>query len=308
MTPRAESRPARPGSDAQRSSQGPQSFPSGRPIGVGHIIQARLCRNPLSRLDFFESTARIFGSLPFFSPKPEESAGPRPGGAERSGVSVDATLSAVILNLGACNTAAKWCSVMMVKIRWFVVTAGIAFYLAALALPSFRSILVSSDETYTGLTAFQVGFFSLISWEPTDPWFWILSVAWFANPMILISLIAISRRRWRLAGVTAGIGLACCLQVLLCLGSIVAGCPGYWAWVGSAGFLLASSFRLGLRGEGSNSAHLKIVKPDDYLRRCNLTGKRFSERSIELRENGRTSFFVEAWQHILNFRRSKPGQ
>lgn len=188
--------------------------------------------------------------------------------------------------------------------RGLVVATGIAFYLVGLAMPSCRFTQFASEDFFSGFSAFVVGFCSLICWQPAEPFYWILSIAWLANPLIWLSLISTCFGRWRIAGIAAGCALVCCLQVLPWFGPLVAGCPGYWIWSGSAVVLLGSSLWLGSKGEESGNAHVKIVTSDDYLYGRHLTGKRFSEPFLALPENRHSCFLAESWQYILALCRS----
>lgn len=195
---------------------------------------------------------------------------------------------------------------MGVRVRWLVVGGGSVLYAAALAMPTYRSIVNSSDPPiYPGLAAFLIGLRFLIRWEPTDAWFWVLSAAWLANPAIWISLIAAACGRWRTAGIAAGCGLALCLQVLPWFGAIVAGYPGYWTWCGTAALVVGASLWLGIIGEGSSSPHFKITKSNDHLSLYWRTGERSPNCFCE--SNKKRHFFrADTWRHILSICRIRP--
>jgi hypothetical protein len=125
---------------------------------------------------------------------------------------------------------------------WVVAVIGAALYAAALDLPTYCPFNPQfSDTTYPGADAFRVGWVALTAWEPGEVDFWLLSSAWLGNPAIWAAVIAAGCGRWRVAGVGAGCGLVLCLSVLPRFGGMVAGHPGFWAWSGSAAFLLVAS-------------------------------------------------------------------
>lgn len=126
--------------------------------------------------------------------------------------------------------------------RLVVAGTGMAFYLAALVLPTYSPFNPHfSDTVYSGAHAFRAGWRAIMAFEPKEVDFWLLSAAWLANPVLWISFVAAGCGRWRIASVFSSCGLVLSLTVLLRFSSMVVGYPGFWAWSGSASILLIGS-------------------------------------------------------------------
>ena len=97
-----------------------------------------------------------------------------------------------------------------------------------------------SDTTYTGYVAFGT-WKVLLDWQPWDIDWWVLGGCWFANPAVWLAIAFILVGWWRAGAIAAGCGLLLGLVVLPRYHPIIAGLPGYWAWVGSAVVLLTPS-------------------------------------------------------------------
>jgi hypothetical protein len=81
----------------------------------------------------------------------------------------------------------------------------------------------------------------LLERKPGDLNWWVLGLAWLVNPAIWAAITLTVAGRRRAAGAAAGCGMVLALVTLPWYFSGVAGLPGYWAWVGSAGVVLAAA-------------------------------------------------------------------
>jgi hypothetical protein len=125
--------------------------------------------------------------------------------------------------------------------RWVVVALAAVFYAASLLLPTATPFNPDfSDTTYPGYVAFGA-WKVVLDWAPSKIDWWLLGGAWFANPAIWLAIIFVAANYWRVAAAAACCGLLLGLVVLPRYHPIVAGLPGYWAWLSSAGILLAAS-------------------------------------------------------------------
>jgi hypothetical protein len=109
---------------------------------------------------------------------------------------------------------------------------GAAIYAASLLLPAvgpFRPEF--SDTVYSGSDAFLVGWKALCTWEPRDPDWWLLSSAWLSNPVLWASMLMAACGQWRAAMIAAACSLALGLLLLPRYYAVLAGQPGYWAWL-----------------------------------------------------------------------------
>lgn len=126
--------------------------------------------------------------------------------------------------------------------RWHLMAAAgsAVLYAAALLLPTAAPFNPEfSDTTYPGYVAFETCWRILLAWESWEFEWWLLSGAWFANPAIWLATTFVALRRWRDGAIAGGCGLLLSLMVLPMYGAIIVGLPGFWAWIGSSGFLLA---------------------------------------------------------------------
>jgi hypothetical protein len=125
--------------------------------------------------------------------------------------------------------------------RLLVAACAAGLYAACLVLPAAAPFNPNfNGATYPGYVALGA-WKARLYWEPWDIDWWILGTAWFANPAIWFAIAFVLGGHWRAAGIAGGCGLLLSLVVLPRFYEIVAGLPGYWTWVGSAGLLLASS-------------------------------------------------------------------
>jgi hypothetical protein len=114
-------------------------------------------------------------------------------------------------------------------------------YVAALFLPTVAPFNPAfSTTTYPGYVAFRM-WKVLVEWVPEDIHWWVISLAWLANPAIWIAIVLTAAGFRRGAGAFAGCGLVLGFVPLPCGYSALGELPGYWAWVGSAGLLMAAS-------------------------------------------------------------------
>lgn len=136
--------------------------------------------------------------------------------------------------------------------RWAVACCAAAVYGAALLLPTAAPFNAAySTTTYPGYDAFRL-WKVLFLWEPGSIDWWVLSLGWLANPAIWIAIALTAAGRPRPAGVAAGCGLVLGLAPLPWYFPMVAGLPGYWAWVGSAGLVLAAGVAQWHRAGGAS--------------------------------------------------------
>jgi hypothetical protein len=125
--------------------------------------------------------------------------------------------------------------------RPLVLVCGGGLYAASLVLPTAAPFNPAfSATTYPGYVAF--GAWKVIfDWKPSGIDWWLLCVAWFANPAIWCALAFVAGGHWRAAGIAAACGLLLGLVLLPSYHPIVAALPGYWAWIGSAALVCAAS-------------------------------------------------------------------
>jgi hypothetical protein len=128
--------------------------------------------------------------------------------------------------------------------KWFrlaVAASAGAMYVAALFLPAVAPFNPSfSNATVPGYTAFRA-WVVFIEWEPGRLDWWVLGLAWLANPAIWAAIVLIAVGCRRAAGVAAACGVTLGLVPLPWGYSSIGGLPGYWMWIGSAGLVLAAS-------------------------------------------------------------------
>jgi hypothetical protein len=137
----------------------------------------------------------------------------------------------------------------MREAREFVAGTAAVLYALALIMPTYHVFNPRiSNATNPGIDAFRIGWRALTAGEWGEPDLWLLSAAWLANPAIWVAEVAVACGWWRVAGLGAGCGLLLCLTVLLRFGEMVTGHPGFWAWSGSAAFLLVASVLAAYRG------------------------------------------------------------
>lgn len=72
---------------------------------------------------------------------------------------------------------------------------------------------------------------------------WTGAVAWFANPAIWLAIVLLALGKHLYAGFSAAIALSLASYMMLHEHwGLLAPCPGYWCWAGSAALLLLASW------------------------------------------------------------------
>lgn len=117
---------------------------------------------------------------------------------------------------------------------WTIAMCAALLYAVSMFLQVFRFM----DEPIRGYDAFRIGLDALLSMKIRDI---DVSLAWLANPAIWLAILFAARGHWRAGRFAAGCGLALGLVMLIRYHELILHGPGYWAWIGSALFLLAAN-------------------------------------------------------------------
>src|SRR6516164_5890203 len=125
--------------------------------------------------------------------------------------------------------------------RIAIVALSAALYGASFLLPTAPPFNPKLSSTpCPGYYAFELGTRALLDFVPADIDCWLVGAAWFSNPATWLTIILVAIGRWR-AGFIAGVlSLVLGLAVLPRYYLMIAGLPGYWAWIASPTLLAAA--------------------------------------------------------------------